>query len=474
MDKRTGICGDGVVWSFEDGRLTVSGAGRMSDFTDYESTPFSAFRAEVREVVIADGVENIGNYAFSHFPEIEEVTVPGSARYIGCGAFGSCAKLARVTLGEGVEVISPKAFEKNPALTEMELPSTLRAVDFKALKASDNLCEVKYGGTKTQWQRGVRIGRSSHGNAALSTAHFSYRDTTRKYDRMTARLGDIVRRGGDGSMYVITPDLSVEDFDGKSGDCTLIVFPDGETMMIDAGAPPCGYHVVELLRGMGLSKLDHFVLSHPHVDHHGGAPEAARYLFEQGGGIGMYIYSGFEFKTAEGKLAKLLEEHGTVMRRDVTEGCTFDIGGVHIDILNPTVADLHVTSETDLSDGGVNNVSLAMKFTFGKVSYLTAGDLYAVRERELAKKYGAALHADAAKTDHHGLFTSNTDEWLAAVSPRVLVSDSDDAPWTVFSEKLERMEIPHYIVSDCGLCVMRLGGDGNISVETEYPIGKGE
>ena len=97
-----------------------------------------------------------------------------------------------------------------------------------------------------------------------------------------------------------------------------------------------------------------------------------------------------------------------------------------------------------------------------------------MRERELAKKYGAALHADAAKTDHHGLFTSNTDEWLAAVSPRVLVSDSDDAPWTVFSEKLERMEIPHYIVSDCGLCVMRLGSDGNISVETEYPIGKGE
>lgn len=464
----SGECGAGVVFTFDGSVLRVSGEGVMDNYTDPALTPFAALRDSVRELIIEDGVRAIGNCAFGGFSAITHLRVPGSAEIIGSRAFGECRSLTTVTLGEGVRVIGPKAFEKCPKLRWLDLPSSLRAVDFKAFIKSENVSEIRYAGTAVEWARRVRVGRSSHGNASVIGAHFSFRDNTRRYDAMTAHIGDIIRAGGDGSMYVVTPDLTVEEYDGKSGDCTLIVFPDGETMMIDAGAPPCWFHVVELLAGAGIRKLDYFALSHPHGDHFGGASKAAEYLFSQGGGIGTYLYSGFEYKTGERKLSRLLERHGTVMRRDLCEGDELEIGGVTIKIFNPNKNDFDIPSDTELNDGGVNNISVGMKFIFGNVSYLTAGDLYAVREHELVARLGDFLRSDAAKTNHHGVFTSNTPEWTEAVGARVLVSDSDDAPWTVFAERLAAAGTPNYIVSDCGLCVMRLTADGGISVETEY------
>lgn len=406
--------------------------------------------------------------AFGGFTAVTRLYVPGSVDVIGSRAFGECTALTSVTLGEGVRVIGPKAFEKCPRLTWLEFPSSLRSVDFKAFIKSEGVREIRYAGTAVEWKRRVRVGRSSHGNASVLGAHFSFRDNTRRYDEMTARIGDVIRAGGDGAMYIVTPDLTVEEYDGKSGDCTLIVFPDGKTMMIDAGAPPCWFHVVELLAGAGIKRLDYFALSHPHGDHYGGASKAAEYLFSQGGGIGTYLYSGLDFKTGEKKLARLLAAHGTEMRRDLCEGEELEIGNVTVKIFNPRPEDLIIDENSDMSDGGVNNISVGMKFIYGNVSYLTAGDLYAVRERELVERLGGFLRSDAAKTNHHGVFTSNTPEWTEAVGARVLVSDSDDAPWTVFEDRLRAAGTPNYIVSDCGLCVLRLTADGGITAETEY------
>lgn len=469
MEKMTGKCGDAVTWTLENGVLRVGGNGKMNDAASLSTAPFVKYSDEITELVIEEGVGSIGNYMFSGLGKIESVTVPGSAHYIGWQAFSSCDSLKKVTLGEGVEVIGPKAFEKDPALCELELPSTLRAVDFKAFKHTDNVEHVKYAGTEKQWRTEVRVGTSSLGNACLFNAEFTYLDNTVRYAAMTAELGELIKRGGDGALYIVTPDLSVETFYGKSGDCTLIIFPDGQTMLIDAGAKPCGYHVVDLLRGAGITHLDYFVISHPHGDHFGGGAEMANYIYDNGGSIGTYLFSGFLYKKdGEPVLAKLLAEHGTVMRRDVVAGDCFDIGGVHIDILNPFPEDLIITEDTDFGDNGVNSVSLVMRFSFGDAVYLTAGDIYASRERMLVEKYGAVLRADLAKTNHHGLFTSNTDAWLDAVSPRVLISDSDDAPWTLFADKLAERGIPHYIVSNHGLCVMRMSRDGSIDTKTEY------
>lgn len=466
-EKLSGSCGESAVWSFDGSVLTVRGSGRIRNFTEVKETPFFGFREQITGIVIEEGITAVGSYAFGHLRKVSSVSLPKGLEYLGNGCFGSCDSLTSVTLPEGLRVIGPKAFEKCPALVSVSLPSTLRAVDFKAFRDSNAICEVHYAGTKRQWQRQVRVGCSSRGNASLLSAEFTYADTTRRYDEMAAKLREVLR-GGDGSMYIVTPDLTVDDIDGKSGDCTLIIFPDGKTMMIDAGLPKCAVHALTLLRRLELDRLDYFTLSHPHVDHIGGAPLVEEYLLSRGGGIGTYLYSGFEHKNAEKALTELLASHGTVIKRDLRAGDRLSIGGAEVEIFNPQPEDFENVREIELGDGSVNNISLAMKFVLGNVSYLTSGDLYYSREAELVAKYGSALHADVAKTNHHSLFTSNTPEWLDAVDPRILVSDCDDAPWTEFAEELERRGIPNYRAYECGLSVVRMSPDGSVTVETEY------
>ena len=55
-----------------------------------------------------------------------------------------------------------------------------------------------------------------------------------------------------------------------SGDATLLIAPDGTTMLIDTNLTPVTARVVDYLNRMGISKLDYLMLSHSDVDHYGG------------------------------------------------------------------------------------------------------------------------------------------------------------------------------------------------------------
>ena len=73
-----------------------------------------------------------------------------------------------------------------------------------------------------------------------------------------------------------------------------MVFPNGKTMMIDAGYIACSAHIISLLEDLGLHHLDYFVLSHAHDDHAGGLQQVAEYIYGQDGGyIGCYYRSAF-------------------------------------------------------------------------------------------------------------------------------------------------------------------------------------
>ena len=63
--------------------------------------------------------------------------------------------------------------------------------------------------------------------------------------------------GGDGNLYFLTPDLTEAGIRAKCGDCTLVVFPNGKTMMIDAGYIACSAHIISLLEDLGLHHLDY-------------------------------------------------------------------------------------------------------------------------------------------------------------------------------------------------------------------------
>ena len=66
--------------------------------------------------------------------------------------------------------------------------------------------------------------------------------------------------------------------------------------------------------------------------------------------------------------------------------------------------------------GFQNNSSLVTKFTLGKRSFLTCGDIEGSTERDLLAS-GANLSADILKLNHHGMWTSNLAAFVKSVNP---------------------------------------------------------
>ena len=67
--------------------------------------------------------------------------------------------------------------------------------------------------------------------------------------------------------------LTVYFFDVGQADCSLLLFPDGKTMLIDAGNRADGPKISQYLNNLDIDTIDYFVLTHPHEDHTGGAKD---------------------------------------------------------------------------------------------------------------------------------------------------------------------------------------------------------
>ena len=63
--------------------------------------------------------------------------------------------------------------------------------------------------------------------------------------------------------------LNIYYLDVGQGDCTLIV-DDSKTMLIDGGNNEDGPLLVNYIQGLGISKIDYVIATHPHEDHIGG------------------------------------------------------------------------------------------------------------------------------------------------------------------------------------------------------------
>ena len=92
-----GTCGDNLVWTFENGKLKISGEGEMIDFFFTDDQPWFAWITKpIYEVVIENGVTGIGSNAFIGGGSITSITIPDSVTGIGYSAFADCSSLADV------------------------------------------------------------------------------------------------------------------------------------------------------------------------------------------------------------------------------------------------------------------------------------------------------------------------------------------------------------------------------------------
>ncbi len=158
----------GFSWTFEDGKLTVSGSG---DFTETSSWNELKYRIKdtLCSVVIEEGITGIGSDVFENCSSLDSVTlaesvarigrkafyncsslvkieVPSSVTSIGEYAFYGCTSLKSAELREGLETIGDDAFKDCKLLESISIPSTVTGIGSYAfygcesLKSAD-LCE---------------------------------------------------------------------------------------------------------------------------------------------------------------------------------------------------------------------------------------------------------------------------------------------------------------------------------------------
>ena len=114
----------GLTWTLaKTGTLTVSGRGAMPD----GSAPWSAYNDQILEIVIENGVTQVGSGAFQNCAAMS-AAIPASVKTIGDSAFYGCSGLISVTVSEGVESVGSNAFRGCTALKSIALPASVGSV----------------------------------------------------------------------------------------------------------------------------------------------------------------------------------------------------------------------------------------------------------------------------------------------------------------------------------------------------------
>ena len=124
----SGTCGkwkhgnwsDNLKWTLDDeGTLIISGSGKMEDF--YGSSPWYWIRDKIKTVIINDGINNIGAFAFSSCENLESITIPNSVINIGYDAFNECKSLTSLYLPDSVISIETSCFSGCYKLTNISV-----------------------------------------------------------------------------------------------------------------------------------------------------------------------------------------------------------------------------------------------------------------------------------------------------------------------------------------------------------------
>ncbi len=199
--------------------------------------------------------------------------------------------------------------------------------------------------------------------------------------------------------------------DVGQGDSILIQAPDGKNCLIDGGGSghdkeKTGSSIVlPFLRRKGINKLDLVVLTHPHDDHASGLVPVIREMktdriLDSGCECKYKEYNAF-LRTAKEKGIKIIKARA---------GEVISFGAMKGYVLAPYGEQLSNISN-------YNNVSIVIRFVFGKRAFLFTGDCN-FEEENIILAHGSFLKSDFLKVGHHGSATSTSDEFLDRASPK--------------------------------------------------------
>lgn len=259
------------------------------------------------------------------------------------------------------------------------------------------------------------------------------------------------------------------------GDCTLIRFPDGQTMLVDAFTPECGDLLIAALDRLGVERIDYLMVTHMHIDHIGGMAAIIRHF-----DIGRLFSPGVPYSTDTYRAFQQARMEKGLTEERLERGDTLAIGDARLTVLNPLIDDKLYRQFVDdtLTVEQTNQQSLVFRIEYGAFSALLTGDIYQEQERVLLALYGDELRSTLLKLPHHGADTSGSKAFIAAVNAEYAVAMGNTATPKWLMKRYQRSgACAVYLTLLDGTVTVRADRENRVAVETRdkrdearYPI----
>jgi len=250
---------------------------------------------------------------------------------------------------------------------------------------------------------------------------------------------------------VVDNHITTVDFlDVGQGSSTLIRFSDGKVLLIDTGPKAARQKLLDYLESRDIEYIDCMVLTHQHGDHTDNAmavldqydagdilmPDAPKSLF-----LNVSKYED---------LYREIADRGYALRNPMRGEVILQGPDYRVTVLSEDTGD-YVQ---------LNDYSIVLRVEVGEVDFLLMADGESFVEKQLLES-GTALAADVISVGHHGNFAGTTEEFLAAVKPRIAVISVGDntfgQPYEAVIGRLDR----------AGSSVFRTDVFGTITVTTD-------
>lgn len=141
----SGTCGDNLTWVLtSNGTLTISGTGSMYGWSS-GSRPWGHYKNSITNIVINDGVTDVGDSAFEWCSELKSVTLPDSLTDIGEWAFAYCYSLTSVNIPDSVTSIGAWAFAECTSLVSVSIGDGVTSIGEWAFQDCTSLTSITFG-----------------------------------------------------------------------------------------------------------------------------------------------------------------------------------------------------------------------------------------------------------------------------------------------------------------------------------------